>query len=290
MNTDNARSPLYTWTLGVQHAFGASTSLTVNYVGTHTYDLPSEINVNQAPPGAAGGGLLPPGVGLGTVDGPLQDRQPYFDQFPWFNGIFVYGPAGFSNYNALQVTLVQRNFHGLTLNAAYTFSRDLATPKGGNNPYITNSQCVSCEYGLQTPSQDLGITLVYSLPGIKSPGEVLEGWQISSAINVQSGGPFRGLDSSHDFAGVNDNRGLLGGTAEPWSIAGKASNFKFGTLNPLPCFGFGGFFGCDPTLPAACISAANAEPVNAAMNAQIPGSSSGLASLMSAGMLYVSQR
>jgi hypothetical protein len=279
MNTDNARSPLYTWTLGIQHAFGASTSLTVNYVGTHTYDLPTEINVNQAAPGASALGL---GGAPGTVTGPLQQRQPYFSQFPWFNGIFVYGPGGFSNYNALQVTLVQRGFHGLTMNAAYTFSRDLASPftKSGNNPYIANSNCISCDYGLATPTQDLGVTLVYTIPGIKSPAQMLEGWQVSSAINVQSGAPFRGNDSSHDFAGVNDNRGLMGGTSEAWSIYGKASNFKFGGLNPLPCFGFGG---CDPTLPAACINAANAEPVNAAMNAQIPGSSSGLASLMSTG-------
>ena len=60
---------MFTWTLGIQHAFGASTSLTVNYVGTHTYNLSSEININQATPGAAGGGLLPPGVGLGTAAG-----------------------------------------------------------------------------------------------------------------------------------------------------------------------------------------------------------------------------
>src|SRR6185437_11981523 len=36
MNTSQARSPMYTWTLGLEHAFGPSTSLTVNYVGTHT--------------------------------------------------------------------------------------------------------------------------------------------------------------------------------------------------------------------------------------------------------------
>ena len=98
------------------------------------------------------------------MTGPAQQRQPYFSQFPWFNGIFVYGPAGFSNYNALQATFVLRNFHGLTMNAGYTFSRDLATPKGGNNPYITNSQCVSCDYGLSSPTQDLGVTLVYAVP------------------------------------------------------------------------------------------------------------------------------
>jgi len=287
MNTNNQRSPMYTWTLGIQHAFGASTSLTVNYVGTHTYDLASEINVNQAPPGASGPGL---GGAPGTVTGPQQQRLPYFKQFPWFDGIFVYGPAGFSNYHALQVTLVQRNFHGLTFNAAYTYSRDLATPKGGNDPYITNSNCVSCEYGLQTPTQDLGVTLVYSIPTFKAPAQLLEGWQISSVLDVQSAAPFRGVDSSDDFAGVNDNRGLLGGTPEQWSLFGKASDFNLGGLNPLQCFGFG-FFSvigvCNPNPPAACVNAANAEPVNAAMNAQIPGSSSGLGSLNAAGC-YVS--
>jgi hypothetical protein len=283
MNTDQTRSPMYTWTMGIQHAFGASTSLTVNYVGTHTSDLSSEINVNQAAPGAAGGGL---GGANGTLTGPLQQRQPYYGQFPWFNGIFVYGPAGFSNYNALQATFVLRNFHGLTLNAGYTFSRDLATPKGGNNPYITNSQCVACDYGLMTPTQDLGITLVYAVPEIKSPAQILKGWQISSTINLQTGEPFSGLDGSSDFAGVGGGRGLFGGASEPWSLYGKGTNFNgIGKLVGAPCYGFAAFpfAGCGATLPQACIAAANAEPVNAAMNAQIAGSSSGLASLMATG-------
>jgi len=265
MTTSNARSPMYTWTLGVQHAFKANTSLTVNYVGTHTYNLASEININQATPGSAAG---LPGAADGTPDGPLQFRQPYFNQYPWFDGIFVYGPAGFSNYNALQVTFVQRNFHGLTMNAGYTFARDLATPKGGNNPYITNSNCVACEYGLQTPLHDLGMSLVYNVPGIKSPGQLLEGWQLSSVVNVQSGAPFQGRDSS-DLAGVNDNRGLFGGTTEQWSLYGKGTDFNFGGVNGPQCFGFGGGFGCNPTVPAVCTNAANAEPVNAAMNAQM---------------------
>jgi hypothetical protein len=282
MNTDQRRSPLYTWTLGVQRAFGSSASLTVNYVGTHASDLSSEINVNQAAPGAAGGGL---GGADGSVTGSLQTRQPYYGQFPWFNGIFVYGPAGHSNYNALQATFVLRNFHGLTLNAAYTFSRDLGTPKGGNNPYITNSQCVQCDYGLESPTQDLGITLVYAVPAIKAPAQLLQGWQISSTINMQSGVPFSGLDGSHDFAGVGGGRGLFGGASEPWSLYGKGTDFnKIGKLDGAPCYGFAafGFAGCG-AIPQACIDAANAEPVNTAMNALIPGSSSGLDSLNNTG-------
>jgi hypothetical protein len=300
MNTDQARSPMYTWTLGIQHAFGASASLTVNYVGTHTSNLSSEINVNQAAPGATGGGL---GGANGSVTGPLQQRQPYFNQFPWFNGIFAYGPAGFSNYNALQATFVLRNYHGLTVNAGYTFSRDLATPKGGNNPYITDSQCVSCDYGLMSPTRDLGVTLVYALPGIKSPAQMLEGWQISSTINWQSGLPFNGLDGSNDFAGVGGGgRGQIGGASEPWSLYGKGTDFKnIGKLAGAPCFGVASSSFAGPcttvangagvpgdltyvsNLPGACVTAAQKEPVNAAMNSAIPGSSNGLLSLANFG-------
>jgi carboxypeptidase family protein/TonB-dependent receptor-like protein len=283
MNTSQARSPMYTWTLGIQHAFGSSASLTVNYVGTHTSDLSSEINVNQPAPGAKAG---------------LQQRQPYFSQFPWFNGIFVYGPAGFSNYNALQASFVLRNFHGLTLNAGYTFSRDLATPKGGNNPYITNSQCVSCDYGLRSPTQDLGVTLVYTVPDIKSPAQILDGWEISSTINLQSGQPFNGVDGSNDLAGVGGGRRLFGGASEPWSLYGKGTNFStIGRRAQTPCFGVTGSkfdgpcttvaFGAGApgdltyvaNLPAACVAAAQNEPVNAAMNSVNLGSSSGLLSL-----------
>jgi len=283
MNTDQARSPMYTWTFGVQRAIGSSASLTVNYVGTHTSDLSSEINVNQPAPGPKAG---------------LLQRQPYYSQFPWFNGIFVYGPAGFSNYNALQATFVLRNFHGLTLNAGYTFSRDLATPKGGNNPYIVNSQCVACDYGLRSPTQDLGITLVYTVPEMKSPAQLLRGWELSSTINLQSGEPFRGLDGSNDLAGVGGGRSHFGGASEPWSLYGKGTNFSnIGRTSQTPCFGvmnskfdgpctqvlFGAGVPGDLTyvanLPAACVAAAQQEPVNAAMNAANAGSSSGLLSL-----------
>jgi hypothetical protein len=275
MNRSNARSPMYTWTLGIEHAFTPNTSLTVNYVGTHAYNLAAEININQPTPGLSGD------TSGGASDlASIQPRQPYYSQFPWFNGIFVYGPAAYSNYNALQVTLVNRNFHGLTMNAAYTFSRDLAVTKGGNDPYITQSNCISCDYGLQTPTQDLGITFVYDIPGFNSPAQLLKGWKLSSAIDVQSGQPFRGTDGSNDFAGVNDNRGLFGGTPEPWSLYGKASDFKFGTLTGVPCYGTS-FFGCNTNVPAACISAASAEPVNPSTG------TTGLDSLNAAGC-YVS--
>jgi hypothetical protein len=270
MNTSNARSPMYTWTLGIEHAFRANTSLTVNYVGTHASNTASEIDINQPAPGT-------------SDPAAIQSRLPYSSQFPWFQGIFVYGPAGYSNYNALQVTFVQRNFHGLTMNAAYTFSRDLAVTKGGNDPYITQSNCISCDYGLATPTQDLGITLVYDLPGMNAPAQLLKGWELSSAINVQSGVPFQAVGFGTDLAGVNDNRGLFGGTTEPWSMYGSGKNFNFNGQTAPPCWGFG-FPGCSQsaTPPAACVNAANAEPTNPNVPASDPNAT-GLDALMNNG-------
>ncbi len=272
MNTSNSRSPMYTWTLGIEHAFGSTTSLTVNYVGTHAYDLASEININQPTPGT-------------SDPAAIQLRQPYYSQFPWFQGIFVYGPGGYSNYNALQATFVQRNFHGLTMNLAYTFSRDLGTPPGGNDPYILNSNCISCDYGLHTPTQDLGITLVYDIPAINAPAQLLKGWQLSSLINVQSGQPFYGTTLGSDLAGVNDNRGLFGGISEPWSLYGSGRNFNnLGKLpNPngppfIDCYGPA----CGSAFPAACTTAATAEPVNSSVG------TTGLDSLNAAGFCYMS--
>ena len=277
MNTSNARSPMYTWTLGIEHSFRANTSLTVNYVGTHAYNLASEININQPTPGT-------------SDPAAIQLRQPYYSQFPWFQGIFVYGPGGYSNYNALQATFVQRNFHGLTMNLAYTFSRDLGTPPGGNDPYILNSNCISCDYGLHTPTQDLGITLVYDIPAINAPAQLLKGWQLSSLINVQSGQPFYGTTLGSDLAGVNDNRGLFGGISEPWSLYGNGRNFNnLGKLpNPTLPFPKNATIDCygpacgDATFPAACLSAAAAEPTNPSVG------TTGLDSLNAAGFCYMS--
>jgi hypothetical protein len=80
---------------------------------------------------------------------------------------------------------------------------------------------------------------------------------------------------------------------------GNPRNFHLGKITPTPCYAFAGSrFASDPacqplTLGGSngagqkCIDAANQEQVNAQMNAESPGSSSGLASLQKFGC-YVS--
>ncbi len=295
-SVNSPRSPMYTWTAGVEHAFTNNSSLTVNYVGTHAYNLSTMVNVNEPTPGAS---KALPGSTPGSVTGSYQFREPYYSQFPWFSGIFEYEPAGFSNYDALQVSFTQRSYHGLTMRANYSLARDWATTKGGNSPFVQDGRNVGAYYGPFTPTHHVGITATYAIPGRKAPLQMLEGWEINSSVNTQSGSPVNFTDGTDDFAGIGGSRSLLGGASEQWSLVGDPRNFHLGKTDPTPCYAFAsGRFASDPNcLPLtlggnngagqACIDAANAEAVNAAMNAQIPGSSSGLASLQKYGC-YVS--
>jgi hypothetical protein len=295
-SVNSPRSPMYTWTLGIQHAFTDSMSLMVNYVGTHAYNTATMVNVNEPTPGAS---RALSGSKPGGATGSYQFREPYYSKFPWFSGIFLYEPAGFSNYNALQVSLTQRAFHGLTMKTNYSFSKDLATTKGGNNPFVQDGRNVAGYYGPSTPAHHFGVTASYVIPGLKSPAQLLQGWEINSSINVLSGPPANPADSTDDFAGIGGSRSIFGGAAEQWSMAGNPRDFHLGRTTATPCYSFaGGRFASNPACQPLtsggnngagqkCIDAANALPVNAQMNAEIPGSSSGLASLQKFGC-YVS--
>jgi hypothetical protein len=199
----------------------------------------------------------------------------------------------------MQLSFVQRNFHGLTMRAIYSLARDWATTKGGNSPFVQDGRNVNAYYGPYTPTHHVGITATYAIPGKKSPLQLLEGWEINSSVNMQSGPPVNPVDATDDFAGIGGSRSLLGGASEQWSLVGNPRDFHLGKTDPTPCYAFpGSRFASDPncgTLSIGgnngpgqkCIDAANAESVNAAMNALVPGSSSGLASLQRFGC-YVS--
>jgi hypothetical protein len=286
--TKAPRSYMTTWNLGVEHAFSSSLSLMVAYVGNHATSLPNYININQPTPGDTAGEQL---------------RQPYYTKFPWFGPIFEYAPVGFSNYHALQSTLVARNYHGVTFQAEYTWSHSLNTQNGDNFPYVQDSRNVRSSYGSSgtTPLHHFGFTATYAVPDIKSPAQLLKGWEINTALNVLSGAAFLATDPFSDFAGIG------GGWPVPfngvnWTLAGKPGDFNnLGRTTQTPCFGVAGSSFAGPcttvpigsgaigtasyvsNLPAACVNAATNEPVNAATNLANPGSSNGLLSLANLG-------
>jgi hypothetical protein len=267
-NPKSPRSYMTTWTVGVQHAFTNNLSLNVAYVGTHADELPAYVNINQ------------PALGTpGNID-PVaqQERRPYYSKFPYFSNIWQYSDVGWSNYRALQTSLVERNAHGLTFGVSYTLQNGMTTQglEGDNFAYLKDSTNVSSSYAPMnsTPLQHFGLTLTYDIPGKKGFGQALEGWSVNTALNVLSGTGVDLTDPLFDFAGIG---GTIPFQGSYWNLYGHASDFSkmFGRTTPVPFFS-----GSAP--PAACTSAASSEPTNP----NVPGSS-GLASLATFGCYMV---
>jgi hypothetical protein len=259
------RGYMTTWTVGFQHAFTNNTSLNVAYVGNHVEDLPEYVNVNQPTPG---------------TNDPVaeQQRRPYYSKFPYFGNIFQFSNVGYSNYHAFQLNLVQRNYHGLTTQVAYTLASAMTTQSGdGDNfPYLKDSRNISSSYApmAATPRHHLGITVSYAIPGKAGFGQMLQGWSVNSGVNILSGTGVDFNDFINDFTGTGTTIPFQGAY---WNLYGHANDFRkyFGRTTTVPCYGFPGSifdlaFGCNNNVPQACISAAASEPANSNVPASDP--------------------
>jgi hypothetical protein len=252
VNPNLPRSYMLTWTAGVQHAFTSNLSLTAAYVATHAYELPELVNINQPKPGASD---------------PVAEelRRPYDSKFPYFADILQYSAVGYSDYSGLQLSLIKRNSHGLTMQVGYTLATAKTTQSSDSDgpPFLKDSTNVSSSYAnMVEPRHHVGITATYDIPGKKGFGQILEGWAINNAINLRSGTGIDTADFADDFAGIST---VVVGSY--WNLYGHASDFKnFGKTATIPCYGAPGSAfatsGCSSTVPQECISAAASEPTN----------------------------
>ena len=127
-----------------------------------------------------------------------------------------------SNYNGLQASLTARNFHNLSFVAGYTYAH--ASDQGSVNfgaLVPENSLNPGAEYGPDNfdVRHHLPFSPTYNIPGIKSPGQILEGWQINGIVALQSGTPWDPIDTSKDFSKTGETR-------DHWDFFGNPSDFK----------------------------------------------------------------
>ena len=258
----NMRTPyVSTWSLGVQRAITNDLSLDVSYVGNHGTKLLGFADINEPPLGAA---FTPAEIAAGNVGGGTLSEQaarPYYNKFPYLAQIDQLSNVDKSNYNALQMTLTMRPKYGLSMLAGYTYSHSLdnASANFGSNFLPVDSTHPAGMYG----NSDFDIrnrftlTTTYVIPGKKSPGQLLEGWQLNSIVTLQGGSPWSAQDMSNDFSGtgqVNE----LDTYGQFWNISGPPSAFKAGP-QAVPCYGAAlcGSSAVSATIPQACITAAN---------------------------------
>lgn len=294
------------WNVNLEHAFTNNLSVDVGYVASRSTGIIEPINLNLASPTAD--------ITLANATSE-QSRAPYTANcpapqgqglnpnqcFPWFSAINIQDTGGMNWYRSLQISVTQRVSHGLTFTGAYTYAGNYLT-EGALNPNLPVSNLNGPYSKNLYPANNLSVTATYQVPGIKSPGQILQGWQLHTNIGLISSLPFSPLDTSDDFAGAG-NGGALGTGGIPWTLFGPADpiNQIFGRAGNITCYGVaagpkGSFFpkagafaksstGCvvvayggDSTpwanLPSACIQGARNEASGAGAVAGTPSNPS----------------
>ena len=258
------------WNLDLQHAITNNLTIDVAYVGNHGYDEFGQVDLNGVPVGT--GWTLASGswgtCTLKPVPTPkattphssackpdataIKNARPYNLIFPYLSYIErSTGSLGiFSNYNGLQVTIDQRNFHGLSFLGAYTYSHalDISSSVSRGVRQMIDPSNPRLQYG--SGDNDLRHSFRWSptwlVPGIKTPGQMLEGWSVSGILSLQGRFPYSALDNrKNDFIGTGEtsNTFVSSGVTQFWNYSGPGDAFNSSAI-PIPCYPPGRLAGC----------------------------------------------
>jgi hypothetical protein len=181
------------YNLTVEHQLLPSTVVSVAYVGNRARHLIGEFDMNQPTLGAR---LAAP------ANTDVNALRP-FAGYSWFD---TKGTIFTSNYNSLQIDVQHRSNRGLTVGAAYTWSKVLTTNSNDRGTANTDTYNLGLDYGPSSfnQPQTLIIDYVYTLPFYKGQngveGKFLGGWEFSGITQALSGTSFSVVQPSDPFA------------------------------------------------------------------------------------------
>jgi hypothetical protein len=238
----NIKTPMvYAWNLNMQHAFNPKVTLEVAYVGNHGSKLVGIHDINQPTVGAGWQACIasnydPTVCGNGPDGGAEQTARPFNGKFPFLAQVYQMGNIYRSNYNGLQMTLTGRDYHGLTFIGGYTYSHALDNV-GANWDFGAGSGLPmdSAHPGREYATSDFDmrhrftLSLTYAVPGIKTFGQLLEGWQVNTIVSVFSAQPWGPIDAGTDVSGTGE-------LVDRWNFFGQTSDFKPTRSTGIPYF------------------------------------------------------
>jgi hypothetical protein len=225
------------WNLGVQREITHSLTVEANYVGTHSTRLLRVVDGNPPQP-ALVAALLKSGCGGGGCSPDvLQFGNLYFGSTQAVNNnaffsAFVDKSIGRGFYDGLQLQVTERNFHGLQVSGAYTWSHALDDSSDplvatvGNRGFPRNTFDLRREYGNSgfDTRQRAVFNFIYQ-PNIGKGrshlnsgfiGRAFEGWELAGITAFQTGLPydiFGFVDTLH--TGVSDRATIVGSLHNP---------------------------------------------------------------------------
>jgi hypothetical protein len=195
------------WSLDTQYALKPSLMLDIGYAGDAGRRESTQLLIGAATPPKVAGDTCNNLVDASQASAacladpnfqPMDAREPYANMPPYF---FTNYNGFNSSYNALQVQLIQRPWHGMMYHLNYTYSKSMNLTSGINNitgeyALLQNPQNPKSEYGLAASDQThhLTGTYAYQIPDHLLKGRLLNdlasGWTTSGVYQLASGFPF----------------------------------------------------------------------------------------------------
>jgi hypothetical protein len=239
----------YQWNLDVQQQMPAGVLFDVGYVGSRGVHLTGDFNENALNPKYLSMGTalttqvanpFQPFVSIGTLSNAKVAQQQLLLPHPQFLGITEENdPYGSSTYHSLQLKVVKRHSHGLTLLAAYTWSKLISNISASDSPIgPSNGTTPQNFYDLRAERsvseldipQSFVMNTVYELPfgrgkmfgGSDGPftDKLIGGWRLTGIWTEQSGEP---LTFTAAITGIANGRPNLVPGVDP-RIHGSRSN------------------------------------------------------------------
>jgi hypothetical protein len=238
------------WNFNVQHELTPSMILQVAYVANHGVKLYSVTDINQVNPVYDVNEDYTFGRPLVTNCPVSQGGQGFGGPcFPQVGYLSFLSNRSNSAYNSLQVTLTKRYSPGLYLLAGYTYGHaiDTATSNLAGVPPDSNNYAAERGNGDYDIRHRFTLSATYDLPAVKSKWQMLEGWQVTSILNLQAGEPYT-------LGDYNDDISYTGEFNDRWNMSGNPKDIHWSAKTPLPFFDFSD----DQHSNAACVTQATA--------------------------------
>jgi len=228
----NMRTPyVYNYNLNFQQELFHNGVLQVGYIGSSGRKLlrlrdlnePTQAQITAADLGCncINDGTLRKFATLAPMS-PLEPFSPFY-----LNDLEA---SSTSNYNSMQVSFIQQNFHGFTQQLAYTWAHSIDTASDSQD-YVPNASMPQNSNNVQAdkgPSNfDVRNRFVwsstYDLPKLGSHEKLGAGWSLSGILTLMSGHPF-----SMNYNFIDD----FSGSGEFYDRPDVVGPIQYNTSNP----------------------------------------------------------
>ena len=177
--------------INVQQQLAPTVIAQIGYVGTRGHRLALMRDINAPAPRAGG---------------VSQAARPFNAQYPTLAAINELDSIGSSEYNSLQMSLIQSSWHGVSGRLNYTLSHAMDNGSEARNTLPMNSADINADWG--NAAFDIRHVLTagftYNIPAWGT-GRFGDGWQVNTIATFQSGSPFN-ITTGADTDGTGDRQ------------------------------------------------------------------------------------